>query len=84
LRFSLDNLSLMTDDRHRLSRLRPRFVPGHGKNAEILTRADPAVANFGSSLGTTALVNRASLFISLKPLAERGGLSARAVANRSR
>ena len=36
------------------------------------------------SLGTTASVNQASLFISLKPLAERSGLSAQAVANRSR
>ncbi len=31
------------------------------QNAEVLMRADPAVANVGSSLGTTASVNRASL-----------------------
>src|SRR5262245_33822194 len=57
------------------------------QKAEALVRADPAVANVGSSLGTvgyTASVNRGSLFISLKPLAERGGLSAQAVANRLR
>jgi hydrophobe/amphiphile efflux-1 (HAE1) family protein len=57
------------------------------QRAEAIVRADPAVANVGSSLGTigfTASVNRGSLFISLKPLAERGGLSAQAVANRLR
>jgi hydrophobe/amphiphile efflux-1 (HAE1) family protein len=57
------------------------------QKADALVRADPAVANVGSSLGTigyTASVNRGSLFISLKPLAERGGLSAQAVANRLR
>ncbi|MFL6824656.1 MAG: efflux RND transporter permease subunit [Xanthobacteraceae bacterium] len=57
------------------------------QKAEALVRADPAVANVGSSLGSlgfTASVNRGSLFIALKPLAERGGLSAQAVANRLR
>lgn len=57
------------------------------QKAEALVRADPAVANVGSSLGSigfTASANRGSLFIGLKPLAERGGLSAQAVANRLR
>jgi multidrug efflux pump len=57
------------------------------QKAEALVRADPAIANVGSSLGSlgfTASVNRGSLFIALKPLAERGGLSAQAVANRLR
>ena len=57
------------------------------QKAEAIARADPAVANIGSSIGTSgfsASVNRGSLFISLKPLAERGGLSAQAVANRLR
>jgi multidrug efflux pump subunit AcrB len=57
------------------------------QKAEALVRADPAVANVGSSLGSmgyTASVNRGSLFIALKPLAERDGLSAQAVANRLR
>ena len=57
------------------------------QKAEAVVRADPAVANVGSSIGTSgwnASVNRGILFISLKPLAERGGLSAQAVANRLR
>src|SRR5712691_8416497 len=57
------------------------------QKAEALVRADPAVANVGSSIGTSgysASVNRGSLFISLKPLSERGGMTAQAVANRLR
>src|SRR5258707_5166531 len=57
------------------------------QKAEAIVRADPAVAGVGSSIGTSgfsASVNRGTLFISLKPLAERGGLSAQAVANRLR
>jgi hydrophobe/amphiphile efflux-1 (HAE1) family protein len=57
------------------------------QRAEAIVRADPAVANVGSSIGSsswTAAVNRGSLFISLKPLKERGGLSAQAVAARLR
>jgi hydrophobe/amphiphile efflux-1 (HAE1) family protein len=57
------------------------------QKAEAVVRADPAVAGIGSSIGTTgwnASVNRGNLFISLKPLAERGGLSSQAVANRLR
>jgi multidrug efflux pump len=44
------------------------------QRAEAIVRADPAVAGVGSSIGTSgwsASVNRGSLFISLKPLAER-------------
>ena len=51
------------------------------QKAEAIVRADPAVAGVGSSIGTSgwsASVNRGSLFISLKPLAERGGLTAAA------
>ncbi|HEY6994631.1 MAG TPA: efflux RND transporter permease subunit, partial [Xanthobacteraceae bacterium] len=57
------------------------------QKAEAIVRADPAVANVGSSIGVagfSASVNRGSLFISLKPLAERGSMSAQAVANRLR
>jgi multidrug efflux pump len=57
------------------------------QKAEAIVRADPAVANVGSSLGTsgfTASVNRGAMFISLKPLAQRNGMSAQAVANRLR
>src|SRR5262245_63685698 len=44
------------------------------QKAEAIVRADPAVANVGSSIGTSGWspsVNRGSLFIALKPLAER-------------
>src|SRR5262249_3160173 len=47
------------------------------QKAEAIVRADPAVANIGASIGTSgwnASVNRGNLFISLKPLAERGGV----------
>jgi multidrug efflux pump len=57
------------------------------QKAEAIVRADPAVANVGSSIGTSGWspsVNRGTLFISLKPLAERGGTTAPAVAARLR
>ena len=57
------------------------------QKADAIVRADPAVANVGSSIGTSGWspsVNRGSLFIALKPLAERGGLTAQAVATRLR
>jgi multidrug efflux pump len=57
------------------------------QKVEGIVRADPAVRHVGSSLGTSgfsASVNRGTLFISLKPLAERGGLTTAAVANRLR
>ncbi|HEX3859298.1 MAG TPA: efflux RND transporter permease subunit, partial [Pseudolabrys sp.] len=49
--------------------------------------ADPAVAGLGSSVGASgfnASVNRGRLFISLKPLAERGGISTARVVARLR
>src|SRR5436309_2534277 len=57
------------------------------QKAQAVVRDDPAVADVGSSIGTSgwnASVNRGNLFISLKPLAERGGLNSQAVANRLR
>src|SRR5262249_61769456 len=57
------------------------------QKADAIVRADPAVANVGSSIGSSpysASVNRGSLFISLKPLSERGGISAQAGATRGR
>jgi multidrug efflux pump len=57
------------------------------QKAEAIVRADPAVAGVGSSIGAagwSASVNRGNMFISLKPLAERGRLSAEAVATRLR
>jgi multidrug efflux pump len=49
--------------------------------------ADPAVAAMGSSVGASgysASVNRGTMFISLKPLTERGGLSTARVVDRLR
>jgi hydrophobe/amphiphile efflux-1 (HAE1) family protein len=49
--------------------------------------ADPAVAGLGSSVGASgwnASVNRGRLYISLKPLAERGGVSTQRVVARLR
>jgi hydrophobe/amphiphile efflux-1 (HAE1) family protein len=57
------------------------------QKAQAIVRDDPAVANVGSSIGASgwnASVNRGNLFISLKPLAERGHMSAQTVANRLR
>jgi hydrophobe/amphiphile efflux-1 (HAE1) family protein len=57
------------------------------QKAEAIVRADPAVAGIGSSVGSAGYspsVNRGSMFISLKPLAERGGLSTQAVITRLR
>src|SRR5512140_990297 len=56
------------------------------QRATELVLADPAVAGVGSSIGSSgfnASVNRGSLFISLKPLSERG-ISTQAVINRLR
>ena len=47
------------------------------KEALDIVLADPAIDNVGSSVGASgfnAAVNRGRMFISLKPLAERGGL----------
>jgi multidrug efflux pump len=57
------------------------------QKAEAIVRTDPAIASIGSSIGTSgwsAAVNRGSLFISLKPLAERGGTPTQAVVARLR
>src|SRR6185312_10337763 len=57
------------------------------QQATDIVIADPAVAGVGSSVGATgfnASVNRGRLFISLKPLAERGNVSTQQVVNRLR
>jgi multidrug efflux pump len=57
------------------------------QKTEAIVRADPAVASVGSSIGTSpwsASVNRGSMFISLKPLSERGGTPTQAVIARLR
>ncbi len=56
------------------------------QRAEAIVRADPAVAGVGSSIGSSgwsASVNRGTLFISLKPLSERG-VTTQAVVTRLR
>ncbi len=57
------------------------------QKATDIVLADPAVAGVGSSIGTSgynASVNRGSLFISLKPLSQRKGVSSWDVVNRLR
>jgi hydrophobe/amphiphile efflux-1 (HAE1) family protein len=57
------------------------------QKAEAVVRADPAVASIASSIGSSGWspsVNRGTLFISLKPLAERGGTSTQIVMARLR
>jgi hydrophobe/amphiphile efflux-1 (HAE1) family protein len=57
------------------------------QRAAEIVQADPAVAAVGSSVGGSAwsgTVNNGRLFISLKPPAERGGLSTSAIVDRMR
>ena len=57
------------------------------KKAVDIVLSDPAVAGVGSSVGASgfnASVNKGRLFISLKPLNERGGVSTQQVVNRLR
>ena len=57
------------------------------QKAEAVVRSDPAVASIASSLGGSGWspsVNRGTLFISLKPLEERGGTTTPAVVARLR
>ena len=57
------------------------------QKAEAIVRADRAVASIGSSIGSSPWspsVNRGSMFISLKPLSERGGMPTQAVIERLR
>jgi hydrophobe/amphiphile efflux-1 (HAE1) family protein len=52
-----------------------------------VVRADPAVANVGSSIGGTGsggALNQGRMFIGLKPIAERGGLTTAQVVDRLR
>jgi multidrug efflux pump len=57
------------------------------KQALAIVLADPAVDGVGSSIGASgwnASVNRGRMFISLKPLRERGGISTQRVSDRLR
>jgi multidrug efflux pump len=57
------------------------------QKAEAIVRADPAVASIASSIGTSPWspsVNRGTLFISLKPQAQRGGANTQTVIARLR
>ena len=57
------------------------------QQATDIVLADPAVAGVGSSVGASgfnASVNKGRLFISLKPLDQRGGLTTQQVVNRMR
>jgi multidrug efflux pump len=64
----------------------PAMVALQQRAAEIII-SDPAVAAIGSSVGTSAFnasVNQGRFFISLKPLAERGGITTARVIARLR
>ena len=64
----------------------PAMLELHQRATEIVL-ADPAVAGLGSSVGSaswTGAINSGMLFISLKPRAERDGLSTLAVVERMR
>jgi multidrug efflux pump len=57
------------------------------RHALDIVLADPAVAGVGSSVGASgfnASVNQGRMFISLKPLAERGGLTTQRIVDRLR
>ncbi|MGE0629421.1 MAG: efflux RND transporter permease subunit [Hyphomicrobiaceae bacterium] len=56
------------------------------QQAVDIVRSDPAVAGVGASVGggRSSTVNRGRMFISLKPRAERGGISTQDVASRLR
>ena len=56
------------------------------QKAAAVVLADPAVAGVGSSLGVAGAttVNQGRMFVALKPLAERGGVSTQAVIDRLR
>src|SRR5262249_1547583 len=62
-------------------------MAGLQQRALELVLADPAVSGVGSSVGAsgfTASVNQGRMFISLKPLAERGGQTTQQVTMRLR
>ena len=69
---------------------RRHLVRGDGEAAAPgldIVLADPAVAGVGSSVGASgfnASVNQGRMFISLKPLAERGGRTTQRVIDRLR
>lgn len=64
-----------------------KVMSGFQQQALDLVLADPAVAGVGSSIGTSSRnpsVNRGRMYISLKPLEERGYLTTEAVIDRMR
>jgi hydrophobe/amphiphile efflux-1 (HAE1) family protein len=85
--FPLDDTGLIWGGTQASSEVSFKAMYDLQQRAEAIVRADPAVANVGSSIGTSnysASVNRGSLFIALKPLSERQGVSAQQVAARLR
>src|SRR5882757_4071998 len=73
--FPSDDTGLIYGGTRASSEISFNFMYDLQQKAEAIVRADPAVAGFGYSIGSSgwnASVNRGNLFISLKPLSERG------------
>jgi multidrug efflux pump len=73
--FPSDDTGLIYGGTRASSEISFNFMYDLQQKAEAIVRADPAVAGVGSSIGSSgwnASVNRGNLFISLKPLSERG------------
>ena len=85
--FPLDDTGLIYGGTQASSEISFKAMYELQQKAEGIVRADPAVASIGSSIGSSPWspsVNRGSMFISLKPQAERGGATTQAVVARLR
>src|SRR5207245_8861961 len=74
--FPLDDTGLIYGGTQASTEISFQTMYGLQQKAQAVVRDDPAVADLGSSIGTSGWhpsVNRGNLFISLTPLAERGG-----------
>jgi multidrug efflux pump len=78
--FPQDDTGLIWGSTHASGNVSFQAMYNLHRKVDAVVRADPAVAGVGSSVST----GYGSLYISLKPLAERAGLSAQAIANRLR
>src|SRR5712692_1714562 len=80
--FPLDDTGLIYGGTQASTEISFQAIYDLQQKAEPIVRGDPAVASIASSIGTSGWspsVNRGSLFISLKPLAQRGGTNTQTV-----
>jgi hydrophobe/amphiphile efflux-1 (HAE1) family protein len=85
--FPMDDTGLIYGGTQASTEISFRAMYDLQQKAEAIVRADPAVASIASSIGTSPWspsVNRGTLFISLKPQAQRGGASTQTVIARLR